>query len=297
MQVSAGARHTCAVKANGDVACWGATGFGQAPVPDITPATLPGAALGAPYSQTLVMSATSYIPPQPQFAVVDGALPAGLDLHASTGALSGTPTADGSFAFTVLARDANGFTAVRAYTLEVTGALLTALGPATVWIGLKNSDAVGLRLDLQAEVLLDGTPIGSGTLTNVLAGSSGFNNALLRAIPLALSGGSTEVAEGAELAIRVAVRRTCATTTGHASGVVRLWYNGQPIDGGSARDAGSRVAAIIDDETLSLFLRTGLALSETAGTARTFVDVPVTSAQACPDRSYTPFGTWTEAVP
>lgn len=199
----------------------------------------------------------------------------------------------------MLARDANGFTAVRAYTLEVTGALLTALGPATVWIGLKNSDAVGLRLDLQAEVLLDGTPIGSGTLTNIPAGSSGFNNALLRAIPLALSDGSTEVADGAVLAIRVAVRRTCATTTGHASGVVRLWYNGQPIDSGSgsARDAGSRVAAIIDDETLNLFLRTGLALSETAGTARTFVDVPVTSAQVCPDRPYTPFGTWSEAVP
>ena len=83
---------------------------------------------------------------------------------------------------------------------------------------------------------------------------------------------------------------------GACSGVVRLWYNGQPVDSGSARDAGSRVAATIDDQTRDLFQRTGLTLSETAGTARTFVDVPVTSTQACPNRLYTPFGAWKPAL-
>ena len=36
------------------------------------------------------------------------------------------------------------------------------LGDAKLWIGLKNTDAVGLRLDLRAEVLLNGVVVGSG---------------------------------------------------------------------------------------------------------------------------------------
>jgi hypothetical protein len=78
--------------------------------------------------------------------------------------------------------------------LEAFGALpppnrndLTSLSPAKVWIGLKNSDAVGLRLDLKAEVYLTAAKIGEGQLTNVASGSSAFNNAQLNTIPLTLT--------------------------------------------------------------------------------------------------------------
>src|SRR5262249_51376874 len=91
-------------------------------------------------------------------------------------------------------------------TLTVTEPQLTALGPAKVWIGLRNSDEAGLRVDLRAEVFVKvgstGTPVGSGELDNVFTGSSGFNNAILYTIPINLSGGVNFPA-GAQLEIKV----------------------------------------------------------------------------------------------
>ena len=172
---------------------------------------------------------------------------------------------------------------------------LTSLSPATLWIGLKNSDAVGLRLDLQAEVFLSETKVGEGALNNVASGSSGFNNAKLNAIPLTLFA-PVEVPANAELEITLSVRRTCSGG-GHNSGTPRLWYNGQPIDSGSQRDAGTRFGATIANTTSEFFLRDGFALSTTAGTAKKFVDVPVDNKTPCPNRPFTPFGTWGLTLP
>jgi hypothetical protein len=176
---------------------------------------------------------------------------------------------------------------------------LTALGPARVWIGLKNSDAAGLRLDVRVKVLIDGTAVAAGEVSNVAAGSSGFNNAILHAIPLALSGGPAAVPAGATLAAEVGVRRTCSGS-GHQSGAPRLWFGGQPVDSGTrqgARDAGTRFAATIDGTAAQYFLREHLALSQTAGSARLFVDAAVNSAAACPNRPFTPFGAWSLVLP
>ena len=171
------------------------------------------------------------------------------------------------------------------------------LGDAKVWVGLANSDAQGLRLDLQAEVSLNGALLASGEMLDVPAGSSGFNNATLRAI--ALGTGAVEVPTGGEVAVTVKVRRTCSTTKGHKSGTVRLWHNGQPVDAGTSRerDAGSRVAVTVDGHARERFLRTWPTLSETAGSARTFGDTLVDSKEACPDRPYAEIGTWKGPVP
>jgi hypothetical protein len=68
-----------------------------------------------------------------------------------------------------------------AYVYEPASTLarLSALSPAKVWIGLKNSDDVSLRLDLLAEVFINVTKTGQGKLDNVGRGGSGFNNAVL----------------------------------------------------------------------------------------------------------------------
>ena len=166
-----------------------------------------------------------------------------------------------------------------------------ALSPAKLWIGLKNSDAVGLRVDLRAEVFLDGVLVGSGQLDNVPTGSSGFNNALLHSIPFGLDD-PVSVESGAELAIQASVRRTCFGG-GHNSGTPRLWYNGQPIDSGSSRDAGSRFGSTIGD----YFMRDESALDTAAGTARQSVDAPVNSKIPCPGRPFTPFGSWSTTLP
>ena len=70
--------------------------------PTITTASLPPGAVGAAYSQTL--AATN---PPVTWSLVSGALPTGLTL-AANGAITGTPTAEGTSAFTVKAANAAG---------------------------------------------------------------------------------------------------------------------------------------------------------------------------------------------
>ena len=137
------------------------------------------------------------------------------------------------------------------YEPASTSTLLSALSPAKVWVGLKNSDDVGLRLDLLAEVFINATKVGQGELDNVTAGGSGFSGALFNTIPLALTGGSVSVPSGAQLSIKVSARRTCFGA-GHNSGTPGLWYNGQPVDSGASRDAGSRFDATIGAATSNI---------------------------------------------
>ncbi|WP_196804301.1 autotransporter domain-containing protein [Lysobacter sp. HA18] len=87
----------------------------SAPSIAITPATLPAGVANTAYSQAL--SASGGTAPY-RFTISAGTLPTGLSV-ASNGGLSGTPTADGAFAFTVTATDALGFTATRAYAFAV----------------------------------------------------------------------------------------------------------------------------------------------------------------------------------
>jgi hypothetical protein len=171
---------------------------------------------------------------------------------------------------------------------------LTGLSPAKLWVGLKNSDDVGLRLDLKAEVFINSTgnpPAGTGERDNVSSGSSGFNNALLNTVNLALTNGPVSLAPSDVLLLRVSVRRTCSGG-GHASGTARLWYNGKAIDTGASRDAGSRFDATIAGSTSDYYLRTGFNLSTTAGSSRTSIDKFVDSSTACPARPFVSFGTW-----
>lgn len=99
----------------------------------VSPGTLPNGAVTAAYSQTL--SASGGVAPY-SFAVTAGALPAGLSLS-SGGVLSGTPTAGGSFNFTLTATDSSPFpgpfAGSQAYTLVVTAP--TIVLPATSLAG------------------------------------------------------------------------------------------------------------------------------------------------------------------
>ncbi len=90
------------------------TGVGAGTI-TLSPPTLPAAQVGVAYSQTITASGgtSPYT-----YTVTSGALPAGLALSTG-GALSGTPTAGGTFSFTVTAKDSNNITGAQAYTLTV----------------------------------------------------------------------------------------------------------------------------------------------------------------------------------
>ena len=88
------------------------------PAPTITlaPGTLPDGDQGIAYAtQTITAKGgtAAY-----KFAVTGGALPAGLVLS-SAGALTGTPGAHGTFSFTVMATDANGFKGTKTFAILV----------------------------------------------------------------------------------------------------------------------------------------------------------------------------------
>jgi hypothetical protein len=93
-----------------------------------TAGTLPVAALGTPYSETLVAAGTSPY----TWAVTQGALPGGLSLDPSTGIISGTPAAAGNFSFTVQVTDVTSATATQAFTLTVISASFTGISGTTV---------------------------------------------------------------------------------------------------------------------------------------------------------------------
>ncbi len=99
----------------------------------VSPGSLPNATVAAAYSQNITASGgvAAY-----SFAVTAGALPAGLTLS-SGGVLSGTPTAGGSFNFTITATDSSPFpgpfSGSQAYMLTVNPAIITL--PATALAG------------------------------------------------------------------------------------------------------------------------------------------------------------------
>ena len=92
----------------------------SAPTIAISPASLPAGTEFTAYSQTV--SGSGGTAPY-SFAVTSGALPGGLSLNTSTGVLSGTPTANGVFNFTITATDSSTgtgpYTGSRAYSLPV----------------------------------------------------------------------------------------------------------------------------------------------------------------------------------
>jgi len=168
---------------------------------------------------------------------------------------------------------------------------------AALWVGLKNSDDIGLRLDLFAQVSVSGQEIARGQLNNVSAGGSGFNNALLSTIPLLFVPPYTPpvaLPDGGELQITLKARRTCSGG-GHAAGTARLWFNDA--------QANSRLAVTINGATTSFFPRSGvpLALGLSPGSGpKKALDVVVSSAVPCSaplGRPFVPFGTWRITLP
>ena len=102
-----------------------------APTIVVAPASLPNGTQAVAYSATLTASggASAYT-----YAIIGGALPNGLTLTGN--AISGTPTVNGTFNFTVTATDAFGSAGARAYSLVIAAPAVTAVA----WNGSISTD-------------------------------------------------------------------------------------------------------------------------------------------------------------
>lgn len=83
----------------------------------VDPPALPDGTVNIPYNQTI--TANGGTPPY-TFSVSAGALPDGLTLNNSTGLISGTPTTEGLFSFTITAVDSASCSGTRDYTINIT---------------------------------------------------------------------------------------------------------------------------------------------------------------------------------
>ncbi len=153
------------------------------PVPTITlaPASLSATTVGASYSETLTASGGTgpYT-----YAATAGVLPDGLTLT-SSGVLSGTPTDEGTFNFTITATDSSGgtgpYSGGRAYTIDVAAPVITVspatLPPATQGVPYAQTiTASGGTAPYSYSVTAGGLPSGlSLSSSGVLSGSPTVN--------------------------------------------------------------------------------------------------------------------------
>jgi hypothetical protein len=175
----------------------GSTATASAPITVVgvvlSPTTLPATTIGeAGYSQTITGNGGT---PPYTFAVTAGSLPPGLTLS-SAGLLSGTPTAAGSYPFTITATDSTGTTGSQAYTVTVnqdsttTANVSSSLNPSTYGQSVTFTTTVtanppGAGTPTGTVTFLDnGTAIGTDALSG---GSASFTTTTLPAGPHSIS--------------------------------------------------------------------------------------------------------------
>lgn len=122
----------------------------------IATTSLPQGYQATTYSTSLTASGGQ---PPYQWSVGSGSLPAGLQLNASTGTLSGSADTSGTFSFSVLGKDAAGHTAQRTYSLLISGSGSNC-GPPTY--GCSRTD--GAVAQVPSPVPNVGNLVGAGTI-------------------------------------------------------------------------------------------------------------------------------------
>ena len=111
---------------------------------------------------------------------------------------------------------------------------LAGVGPAHIWVGLKNSDDVGTQFDLQVKVLIGNTVVAQGQTLCVTGLARNADKAKQVVVPLALVGDGSGTGDDV-LRVRVSTRigttaqgARCAGPGGSHSSArgLRLYYDG-----------------------------------------------------------------------
>lgn len=195
--------------------------------PTITTTSLPNGTVGTGYSTTLSADGTASI----TWSVDSDSLPAGLSLDASTGVISGTPTAEGVSTFTVTAANAYGSDS-REFTLNIdksevvpvtgvkldkTSLTLQETDSATLTATVDPADATNKNVNWESNDTSIATVDASGKVTAISAG-----NATITAIAADGSGESASCSVTVTHGNMVHTPKKDATCT--ADGNEEYWY-------------------------------------------------------------------------
>jgi hypothetical protein len=120
----------------------------------ITTTSLPDGSVGGAYSQTA--AATGGITPY-TWSITSGSLPNGLSLNASTGAITGTPTAQGTANFNLHLTDTGVQIANQSLSIHIGPPILISTTTTLTTVTPANSSVFGHSVSLQAEVAPVGT--------------------------------------------------------------------------------------------------------------------------------------------
>lgn len=108
------------------------------PAPALSTGSLPAGFVGAAYSSSLISTFRTGGTAPFTYLLSDGTLPPGVNLNASTGALTGTPTTAGTYNFAVRVIDLAAAQATQSYqiTINPAGSQLTISAPNTLPVGI-----------------------------------------------------------------------------------------------------------------------------------------------------------------
>lgn len=247
----------------------------------ITPPSLPNATVAQAYSATS-LNATGGAAPY-TYAVTAGSLPAGMSLS-SAGTLSGTPTAGGTFNFTVRATDAVSTVGSRPYTMTVStptisitpttipvitvgvaySQTITASGGTAPYTYAITGGSLPTGLSLTANGTLSGTPTAAGpysftvTATDSSTGVGPYSGS--RSYSGSVAAGATPVVSGV------------APSNGPSTGGTYVTISGSNFSGATAVRFGAMSATsitVVNSSQITAYSPAGM-----AGT----VDVTVTTA-------------------
>jgi hypothetical protein len=184
--------------------CGGGSGGGTATL-TLSPATLPGGIVGTSYTKTITASGgtSPYT-----FTTTAGALPTGLTLTTG-GSLSGTPSATGTYNFTIGASDGPGDSGSRAYSVKVGVALtvsptglpsgtvgtaytqtITASGGTAPYTFTKTAGTLPSGLTLTSAGTLSGTPSTAGSSSFTITATDGQGDSGNRPYTVTMTNGN-----------------------------------------------------------------------------------------------------------
>jgi uncharacterized protein (TIGR03437 family) len=195
----------------------------------ITASPLPGGTAGSQYSQAL--NATGGATPYKSWTVISGSLPPGISLTTLGGVLTalltGTPTASGTFTFTVQVTDSAGVTAAKQFNLTIGGS--TPTGPAISAKGIVNSASYAGGGVAPGEIVtIYGTGLGPSSLVSFQLDGNGNVPASLAGTQVMFDGVAAPLIYTSATQLSAVVPYEVA---GKASTLVQVVYQTQSSNG------------------------------------------------------------------